>query len=271
MKKIELQFKDIQRIGLEILDEIQRVCNILNLKFFLAYGTLLGAVRHRGFIPWDDDIDIWMTRKDYNHFIAEFKNFCLPDFNIFSYHHNEDYPFLATKIVSTKTEVVERLFKPVDGLGVWVDLFPLDYVNQESAAKTEQLIKLEHQRWVALYNCSTIAAKIKLFLYDKIQNDTSKEDFKKKPGAITREINIISECTVPHELFRSPTSERSMILFYDPKDFEQQIMVSFEDRTYPIPIGYDNLLKTIYHDYMTLPPLKKRKKDRHLSIARWKR
>ena len=266
---VDITFEERQQIGLEILDEIERVCNKLGLKFYLAYGTLLGAIRHKGYIPWDDDIDIWMSRADYNVFVKEFRNNCSPDFDVMSYQDNPAYPFLATKIVSKKTYVEEKLLKPIKGLGVWVDLFPLDYVSHESAALTETLIKLEHRRWVALYSVSTLFAKIKLFFYDKIQKDTSKKDFKTLPGTITQEINRISECTTPSAFFRSPTSERSMILFYNTDDFKEQVMVPFEDRTYPVPSGYKNLLKVIYYDYMKLPPEKSRKREQHLKKANW--
>lgn len=268
MKKIS--FEERKEIGLKILDEIERVCKLINIDFYLAYGTLLGAIRHKGFIPWDDDIDIWMKRADFEKFVAIFNEVSTSDFRILSYHNDDDYPFLASKVVYTKTHVEEKLMKPIKDLGIWVDIFPLDYLNHYSAANTERLIKLEHKRWVALYSVSTVFAKIKLYFYDKIQGDTNKSDFSRKPGAITREINDISRSTEYSEYFRSPTSERSMILFYDSKDFDTTVRVPFENRTYPVPSGYESLLKNIYGNYMQLPPENKRRIDQHLKVAVWK-
>ena len=269
--RVDISFEERQQIGLEILDEIQRVSSLLNIKFYLAYGTLLGAIRHKGYIPWDDDIDIWMKRADFEVFVQKFNELTTSDFKILSYHTDENYPFIATKVVSTKTHAEEKLMKPIKDLGIWVDVFPLDFLSQETAANTERLIKLEHKRWVALYKQSTLAAKIKLFFYDKIQKDTNWADSKKAPGSLPKEIHRLSTCTTPSDFFRSPTSERSMILFYAPKDFETQIMVPFEDRTYPIPSGYDRLLRNIYNDYMVLPSKRKRKIDQHLRVAKWKK
>lgn len=269
--RVDISFEERQQIGLEILDEIQRVSSLLNIKFYLAYGTLLGAIRHKGYIPWDDDIDIWMMREDFEILMQNFNELTTPDFKLLSYHTDENYPFLAPKVVSTKTHAEEKLMKPVKDLGIWVDIFPIDYLSQENATNTEKLMKLEHQRWVALYKQSTLPAKIKLFFYDKIQKDTTWKDSKKKPGAITKEINKLSSCSTPNDICRSPASDLSMIVFLASEDFKSQVFVPFEDRTYPIPCGYDRLLRIIYNDYMKLPSKRARKIDQHLKVAKWKK
>ena len=100
-----LSIEERKQVSLEILDEITRVCNLLGLEYYLAYGTLLGAIRHKGFIPWDDDIDIWIFRKDYEILKREFNNLCKPEFRLWSYENRDDYPYFMTKIVSLKTRV----------------------------------------------------------------------------------------------------------------------------------------------------------------------
>lgn len=269
--RVDISFEERQQIGLEILDEIQRVSSILNIKFYLAYGTLLGAIRHKGYIPWDDDIDIWMMREDFELFVQEFNDITSSNFKLLSYHTDENYPFIVTKVVSTKTHAEEKLMKPIKDLGIWVDVFPIDYLSPSNAANTEKLMKLEHQRWVALYKQSTLTAKIKLFFYNMIQKDTTWKDSKKKPGAITKEINKLSSCSTPNDICRSPASDLSMIVFLASEDFKSQVFVPFEDRIFPIPSGYDRLLKNIYNDYMKLPSKRKRKIDQHLRVAKWKK
>ena len=69
-----ISMKDVQKGSLEILKKIDEICSRLNLKYCLAYGTLIGAVRHKGFIPWDDDLDVMMTRENYKKFLLVFKN-----------------------------------------------------------------------------------------------------------------------------------------------------------------------------------------------------
>ena len=267
---VDITFEERQQIGLEILDEINRVCTILNLRYYLAYGTLLGAIRHDGFIPWDDDIDIWMSREDYIRFNREFNNAASKDFKLLTYYEDENYPFLAPKVVSMKTEVVEKLMKPVKDLGIWVDIFPMDYVDQKTLTDTKELTRLEHRRWMALYRVSTMGAKIKLFFYNLIQRDTKWSDRNEKPGHISRELNELS-CNMDYtDKIFCPGSEGDLKIILDSVDFKNTVNHKFEDRVYPIPAGFDDILNKIYGEYMTPPPVNKQKRAKHLKVAKWK-
>lgn len=266
----DLTLLERKEIGMEILDEIQRICDDMGIRFFLAYGTLLGAVRHKGFIPWDDDIDIWVFREDYERLLIEFNKRCRNDFHLYTYNNRSNYPYLMAKAVSTKTIVREKFFKQLDGIGIWVDIFPLDYVSEENTIAIPEMVKLEHRRWCALFKQSTIVGKIKLFLYNLIQRDTTYHDFAADPSAFTKEIHRRHSCIVPAARVKSPTSENSIKnLTYPASDFSQTLMVPYEDRIYPIPVGYDNLLRTVYGDYMKLPPKAKQKLDKHLMSVCW--
>lgn len=266
-----LTLEESKRVGLDVLDEISRVCGLLNINFYLAYGTLLGAIRHKGYIPWDDDLDIWMFRKDYELFKIEFNKCCKPEFRLWTYDNRDDYPYLMTKVMSMRTEIREKYFKTIPNFGIWVDIFPLDYVSEETRKAIPEMIKLEHRRWCALFKQSTFIGKTKLFLYNLIQNDTSFKDFKEKPIFFSKRIHELHSCIQPYEEIKSPTSENSIKnLFYTAKDFDSFMIVPFEDRLYPIPSGYDNLLKTIYGDYMKYPPLAKQKLDKHFMKIKWR-
>ena len=180
--KIEIGFEERQELGLQLLDELERVCNELHCRYYLAFGSLLGAVRHNGFIPWDDDIDVWMFREDYEKLCREFNSHCNSQYKLLSYHQDETYPFLPPKIVSLETDVVEKWMLPVKDLGIWIDIFPLDYVDENMDLNERKIIQLEHRRWMALYSKSTVGSKIKLFFYNLIQRDTKWKDHKEKPG-----------------------------------------------------------------------------------------
>jgi lipopolysaccharide cholinephosphotransferase len=119
--------RDLQLVELSILREFVRVCEAHELRYYLAYGTLLGAVRHRGFIPWDDDIDVTMPRDDYNRFAKICASDLRPGFEWQSYATEEHYPHWFGKVIKTDTvfrqELTERLsFRQ----SVYIDVFPLD-------------------------------------------------------------------------------------------------------------------------------------------------
>ncbi len=264
----QLTLEERKEYGMRVLDEIARVCSEMGIRFYLAYGTLLGAIRHKGYIPWDDDIDIWMFRSDYERFIREFNDRASSGFRLESYL-SDGYPYLMVKVMSTETSVREKLLKRMDWLGIWVDIFPLDYVSEENTKAIDEMVRLEHRRWCALFRHSTIIGKAKLLGYNLLQHDTTYHDFLHDPADFTRRIHAMHASTVPTDLVKSPTSENSIRnLVYPSSCFDKALEVPFEDRTYPIPAGYDELLKRVYGDYMKLPPVAKRKLDKHLVDVR---
>ncbi len=264
---VKMSIAERQQAGLGILAEIKRVCADLGINFYLAYGTLLGAVRHKGYIPWDDDIDIWMFRNDYELFLSRFNELSCEQYKAYSTLNIENYPYLMPKIIDTHTHVREKFFSECPYLGVWVDLFPVDYLSQEGKENTEKLVKLEHKRWCSLFRQSTAVGKAKLIGYNFIQTDTRLSDFSVNPAYYVNLIHEMHRCTDYHDEVRSPTSENSFRLFYDTNDFDSIIYAPFENLELPIPSGYDNLLRKVYGNYMQLPPAAKRKFDGHLIYA----
>lgn len=123
----ELSLGEIKTLELNILINFDKFCRRNNLSYFLAYGTLLGAVRHGGFIPWDDDIDVQMPRADYQKFLTmktvfegEFENIVVKTLG------DKGYPFPFTKIENSRTAVYEQNMSRKIKTGVWIDIFPID-------------------------------------------------------------------------------------------------------------------------------------------------
>lgn len=140
---------DLQRTEFEILKEFVRICNELNLTYYLVCGTALGAVKYHGFIPWDDDIDVALSRPDYEKFCKCAQNM-LPK-NLFLQNHNTQsaYPRIYSKIRNSDTTYIEKSVSnlPINH-GVFIDVFPLDgYPEMPSAIKrlecTKKRIKLQ--------------------------------------------------------------------------------------------------------------------------------
>ncbi len=123
--------REIKEIELKILIEFDRLCKENNLTYYLAFGTLLGAARHGGFIPWDDDIDVMMPRDDYERLLVGFNEWSQSDcyeLKVYSDGYSI-YPF--AKMVNNRTVVTENFTRCEFKIGVWMDIFPLDNVNKD--------------------------------------------------------------------------------------------------------------------------------------------
>ena len=116
-----------KQILIDILDEVVRVCKKNNLKYYLGYGTVLGAVRHQGFIPWDDDVDVVMPRRDYEYLIQNRDRLFKGKYRLAFYGITPQYHYDFVKIERTDTTLIERI-DPLYVGGLYVDIFPLDNV-----------------------------------------------------------------------------------------------------------------------------------------------
>ena len=117
---------EIKAKGLEILLDVDAFCRKHGIEYFLVFGTLLGAVRHGGFIPWDDDVDIGMTRDHYNRFIDLMQRE-QDKYRILSIETSPDYPFTFARVSDQSTHLDLRGVREVHGLGIFVDVFPYDH------------------------------------------------------------------------------------------------------------------------------------------------
>ena len=117
--------QELRGVQLGILDDIHAFCVDNGIRYFLACGTLIGAVRHKGYIPWDDDIDLYMPRDDYERFINEFKSVS-GNCRVLDPKKEKHYYYTYAKVVDKRTLLVEP---EADGyrIGVYVDVFPVDY------------------------------------------------------------------------------------------------------------------------------------------------
>ena len=261
----------IKRIQLEelgILDEIVRICNKHNLTYFLIGGTLLGAVRHGGFIPWDDDLDIAMPRHDYNAFIRLCKSELNQAYLLQDQHSEENYwaPFI--KIRKKHTIYQEDLPFSVQEMGFWVDIFPLD----NSRGRTHLIEKTK--RKILVYLSYTIKYK-----------EFNKKDSKLLPNGILGKTAIIITRFVLKKIFclkdtaildiyasiaQSQINHPPYLVNHGSKYgvVKQTIPTNkyfpaselmFCGKIYSVPRDYHGVLTSIYGEkYMQLPPEEKR-------------
>lgn len=264
-----LSDSDIKKEGLRILEEVLRVSSLLSIQPYLAYGSLLGAIRHKGFIPWDDDIDVWMMRPDFELFKARFNRLCGDDFKLIGLNTNPSYTFLMPKVVSLRTRAREKNLKPIKDFGVFVDIFVLDYVDTDNP-RLEELRTLEHRRRVSTFRASTLAQRLFFIYYAIVHRQTRISDLWADTGAILRQIDAICSSYGQSDVLRNDGSIQSFHQYFLKEDFASVLMVPFEDLTVPIPCGYDRLLRDHYGDYMTPPDERHRKQARHLVSCRWR-
>ena len=242
---------DIHATLLEITDEIDRICKKNGIKYFLSGGTMLGAVRHGGFIPWDDDVDLWMTRKNFTKFKKAIKKDLSDKYFREDYFTNINCPLSIMKIEKKGTRFVEGIFKDTDvGHCIYVDIFPLDNIWMPAyKLQTAILIKLQSVRDFKLRSGGKEnASAAKRIVYGVM------------PLAVCR---ALTEFTIRFfNIF--PTKRLNQLSHrgrYWPKfirgEIEDLTTIKFENRVYPIPKEYDKMLKECYGDYMKLPPKEK--------------
>ncbi len=260
----ELQMHDIQQESLKILDVISKLCDQLGLRYYLAYGTLIGAIRHQGFIPWDDDIDIMMPRQDYHRllsYLEEHKQEFAP-LEVYSNYNCPDYPYMITRISNSDYVLDVHNEKPF-GLGLFIDIYPLDGMGNTEDEFTA--LKNKASRYSSLCFLSTrlrcekgntksrlkLLVKYPAFLLAKLYG---KRRCMRKLEAMANACNYENSRYVGCLVWGSDG-----IKCVFPKEwFASTADVPFEGRTYKAPVGYDQVLRRLYGDYMQLPPEKDR-------------
>lgn len=257
---------DLKTLLLRMLKDFISFCDENHLTYYAAYGTVLGAVRHHGFIPWDDDIDIQMPRADYQK-LWELRNNLPAPYKLANISEiGYTAPFM--KFMDTRTSIWEFERIPYM-IGVYIDVFPLDEYNKEDIPHVKRIKKeldvsfrfyfqsledwsmrelfsmLFYRNWRELKNC----------LEKKLNNIRNRRKFHNQVLTYLEELSSSKRGT----LYVSSTDVYLECPIFEKSWFENPIDVPFEDLTIKIPSGYDNFLRSLYGDYMTLPPIEERK------------
>lgn len=261
MKPISAQ--ELKKIQLDILKRVADFCDNNDITYFLAFGTLIGAIRHKGYIPWDDDIDIAIPRPDYDKFISLFnKDNSLVQ--VISIENNMHYGFSFAKVHDTRTIINETQYHQ-DYFGVYIDIFPVDGIKDKAQIyKLRRINKFLHTK-KANYTQRKLSKKIINALGKIILLPFSTHSILKYIDTISRQCPFGSTPKAGC-ICDSVVGERAMV---DTEVFLGSIIHEFEGSKFKIPIGYDVWLRSIYGDYMQLPPEDKRK-THHVFEAWWK-
>ena len=251
--------EELKQIQLNILKEIHSFCVENNLTYFLTGGTLLGAIRHKGFIPWDDDIDVALFRDDYEKFIRTFRSES-GHVRIYSRLYDKKCKYIFAKAIDTDTLLVEAGDKSAP-LGVFVDVFPIDSVCDDLSLCRKTIKKLQWWgrlrllRVVRLRKGRNIVKNMCVFFISPVLRLIPRRFFLDACDKRIRKFEKNSHSVYVANLCGA-WGEKEITLR---SNFSSTIEVEFEGRKYFAPIGYDAFLHDLYGDYMKLPPIEKQK------------
>ncbi len=252
------EVKELQTMALETLKKVDAICKQNGINYFLGEGTLLGAVRHEGFIPWDDDIDILMKREDYDKFISIAQEKLGKDYVLDCFETNPKHWTICAKIL--RTEKCKFSQKRLEGIGLstypGIDIFPLDEVpscdkKSDNLGRIIRLLKIS--LWLKTgysHDYSTpkyaFLKTLSLFVSTKFLHNSIDRLMRKYNGKGGEKLVCYGS------LYRIK-KER-----FPKEAFAEVKLQKFEDAQFPIPRGYDEVLRIIYGEYEKLPPYSKR-------------
>ncbi len=253
----EINLKKAQEIQLDILKYVHKFCKENKLRYFLCYGTLIGAARHKGFIPWDDDIDIQMPREDYEKLISLFNKKRENENYVLMSPYDENPKYTFTKICDIRTAKIEEgmRYENEDYFGVDIDVFPID-----GQADTKEGFDKEFKKkrfWYLVFN-SKVSTSIGTGLKPMIINFCAKFYSKKKIVEKTEKLNKRNDYKTSKKVGVTACLFTYKEDYFDKEVYSDVVKLQFEDAEFDAPIGYDTVLRGIYSDYMTPPPKEKR-------------
>lgn len=260
MKDVKyLSFEEFQTTSKNVLKDMKYYLEENGYRYYLAFGTLLGAVRHKDIIPWDYDIDIYMPRPDYEKFIKETAANPINDHLItYSHINRKDYYLSFAKVCDTRTRlVVTKTTSPIP-LGAWVDVFPLDGISPDEL-NTNALKKCYNEYEIQASSAVSITSNYKEKIYKFFH--TLPTRIKGEGKCIEKISELMSTVDYDNmETIGCMTIYDKPEKTYAPKSYyDKTVMLKFGDEEYCCPAEYDAVLKQQYGDYLQLPPEEQRK------------
>ena len=251
---------DFQIKVFEIMKWFHSICLMNNLRYYMLGGTMLGAIRHKGFIPWDDDADFGMPRNDYEKFIEITNNLNDNSFVVESYHNgNKDFPYPFVKVYDKNTTLIEDLRIPIKR-GLYIDVFPLDGTGITKKESDGFQRKCFHK--INYVNTKTCKLSKKRKLYKNVAICLSRliPPYSINHIKTSRRLNMF----VSKKSFEASNFLANFFGAWQKKEtmpksvFGEARIYSFEGFDFFGPSDYDSYLKNLYNDYMSLPPVEKR-------------
>lgn len=256
--------RKVQLVQLEIAKEIRRVCEENGIPYFLCDGTLLGAVRDGGFIPWDDDMDLGMLRRDYEEFCRIAPEKLGKDYCLQTWHTDPNYALPFAKVRKRGTLFLEAKSSRLRENGFFVDIFPFDYVPESDAERSALGGKL-----LGIFRVKLMKSRYTPWM----END--KIIWKKRIGYLYYQAKALfssaEDLTAAFDTLATATEKTKVLCeqsalprpdYYDAHWCESLTELNFEGEPFKVPAHYEDYLTALYGDYMQLPPEDQRE-NRH--------
>ncbi len=254
MEKNLLSLAERKQIALDIVKCLHQVCQENDIRYYMAYGTLLGAVRHKGFIPWDDDLDVYMPRKDLEKFMAAMEQQSGP-YKILFYTNTPNYGYSFPKMIDTRTTLIDtKQGNSYEEIGVFVDIFPLDGAcgTREEGYRRYRLLRILKRMVFLSRRKFRMESFLKTVLFAA-------------PWLVCKAIGANNINRLFHRLCACRDSDRDAYVtsysddigmrgIFPREVFGQGLELPFEDAMLTAPEQYAAYLERTYGDYMTPPP-----------------
>lgn len=249
----KLDEKEIKEIELGVMDYIHDLCQKKGINYSLAYGTLLGAVRHKGYIPWDDDMDIALKRDEYDRLYQAILEDDHAVYKVASWENDGRYPYPFYRVYDVRTVYDNNYIENDIELGICVDVFPFDFYSDVN----DEMVKLDKFRRLSVYTLYGVHNKnakfknIIRYIMVMIFRLTRVKTWNKK-------MNELSMKAQEGEFIDYLMENKKISTKFDKSLLDKVIDSPFEDRVYKIPESYSQILTTIYgDDFMEIPPVEK--------------
>ena len=250
---ISTQLRAHQKMMYQMLQEVDSICRKNKIRYMLFAGSALGAVRHQGFIPWDDDLDIVMLREDYERFLFAAENELDPETYYLQKEFSEHWPMFFSKLRRNGTACIERqiLKDPELHQGIYIDIFPCDNLSDNPVVRRLQFLASKAVIAKSVYRrgylTDSIVKKVFIQICRLLPLKSLWRFVKMSRKGNTKQV---------HTFFGGASRYEKNV--YPRAWFESVTLLPFEDGSFPVSVYYDKLLTKLYGDYMTPLPEEQR-------------